>query len=1213
MSVNDGTFYDGDITTKRYAFQKLTPTENADLTVYEDALDFVFEKQNNDIRNIAITGVYGSGKSSVVNSYERAHNKRFIHISLTHFEEVSDEDSEEVLEKKIVNQLVQQVPQKLIPDTKFKTKGEFSLWSTGTYVFGILMLFVFAIYFYSYTNFVNAVAVGRFQQFQWFATDNVLLGVIISFIIVSILLGIAFIRWQTRNHIINKIAINGNEMEFADSRDDKSYFNRHIDEILYVLEKITITPRKKGGFDGIVIEDLDRFDDNVDSKIFEKLRELCMLGNNRIYRNPEKAYQPLRFLYLLSDNTFLSKERTKFFDYIIPIIPVVDSSNSYAKIKECIQDTGYDKELDDRFLHGLSLYFDDYRLLKNIINEFQIYAGKLSKTEHNYNILLAMIVYKNFFPKDFADLQLREGFVYNVFEKKASLVENEKKQLNNDITAYKNRLVALNQEKLANENELQAVKNDRKISMNSYKYQDKQYWEWEQNDFPKRLQAIRDKVAHKDGELREKIVKLQLELIHINNKKLCDLITNENVDEVLEVNSTKASASQLEIIQNDKYFDIMKYLIRSGYLDDLSYRDYMACFDENGMSVEDKNFLIGVNNREGKKFDYKLDNNQLVYENLVSDDFLLPAIRNYNLIDFIIRRQKRESLASFVLQLKENMDVEFIGQYLRNTTEYNDFIKEICQLWEDFIDVILSDDNREMTLEEIQTAILTALVVCSEDVINKQNKSELLTQYLSENICEIVCEDNNSSKIAKQMYLLNVKLHDLDSQISTRSLREELICNNVYSINFDNLYSILVNDMECSQEEVQSKFLTLLLSGKNQSVTKYVEDNISKVVAIISENMERQFDLPEIVVMVSTSEISEDIIAGYLKISDTVIDNISDIDSKYWDILAERHTFKEMAENVLQFFEKKGINGSLVQYLNNSKIGENIDFSSDEERSKKFWMDAYSRNEFSDEAYISIVENIGSKIDDFSSPEIGENKCHILLQNNMIAMNVDSLNNFRNNYPALLHEFICSDVTGYISLVSQKQIYSLDEVINLLEEDTISDEKKIELLDMTNNTISVKDKIFSDELFNNIITKHLDVNDLRFLVKKYDSYNECCKNEIYKMFCMHVLQMLKLVNYCSEELLLRYFSDSDITLVDKADVLGELLNNKEENTVLIADLLIAAKENMLARLFGQERSRMSSVNNDDGHWRLLEVLKDNNIISDFVKEDDGKKLKIKRS
>ena len=56
MSVNDGTFCDGDITTKRYAFQKLTPTENADLTAYEDALDFVFEKQNNDVRNIAITG-----------------------------------------------------------------------------------------------------------------------------------------------------------------------------------------------------------------------------------------------------------------------------------------------------------------------------------------------------------------------------------------------------------------------------------------------------------------------------------------------------------------------------------------------------------------------------------------------------------------------------------------------------------------------------------------------------------------------------------------------------------------------------------------------------------------------------------------------------------------------------------------------------------------------------------------------------------------------------------------------------------------------------------------------------------------------------------------------------------------------------------------------------------------------------------------------------
>ncbi|MFF2907308.1 hypothetical protein [Paenibacillus sp. NPDC057934] len=33
--------------------------------------------------------------------------------------------------------------------------------------------------------------------------------------------------------------------------------------------------------------------------------------------------------FIFRDDIFFSKDRTNFFDYIVPIIPVVDSSNSY--------------------------------------------------------------------------------------------------------------------------------------------------------------------------------------------------------------------------------------------------------------------------------------------------------------------------------------------------------------------------------------------------------------------------------------------------------------------------------------------------------------------------------------------------------------------------------------------------------------------------------------------------------------------------------------------------------------------------------------------------------------------------------------------------------------------------------------------------------------------------------------------------------------------
>ena len=39
-------------------FQKLTPTSNVDLNVYEEGFEFIFS--NDDIRNIAVSGPYSS-------------------------------------------------------------------------------------------------------------------------------------------------------------------------------------------------------------------------------------------------------------------------------------------------------------------------------------------------------------------------------------------------------------------------------------------------------------------------------------------------------------------------------------------------------------------------------------------------------------------------------------------------------------------------------------------------------------------------------------------------------------------------------------------------------------------------------------------------------------------------------------------------------------------------------------------------------------------------------------------------------------------------------------------------------------------------------------------------------------------------------------------------------------------------------------------------
>lgn len=113
-------------------FKKLTPNNNIAIDqVHLDMFNFAIKEKN--INNVAITGNYGAGKSSFLETYKEHHNdkNKFLHISLAHFDSLNskekdneDEDKidENILERKITNQLLHQIDPKLIPLTEFKSK-----------------------------------------------------------------------------------------------------------------------------------------------------------------------------------------------------------------------------------------------------------------------------------------------------------------------------------------------------------------------------------------------------------------------------------------------------------------------------------------------------------------------------------------------------------------------------------------------------------------------------------------------------------------------------------------------------------------------------------------------------------------------------------------------------------------------------------------------------------------------------------------------------------------------------------------------------------------------------------------------------------------------------------------------------------------------------------------------------------------------------------
>ena len=149
-------------------------------------------------------------------------------------------------------------------------------------------------------------------------------------------------------------------------------------------------------------------------------------------------------------------DRTKFFDYMITVIPVVEASNSYAKMREFLEKSGDYEKIDDRFLRGLCLYLDDLRTIKNIVNEFQIYSAKLAGTAKNANQLLALIAYKNVYPDDFAELQQDGGYLYNIFSTKAEVTKADIEAIRREIEDLKSKLSEIENEMLVSIEEKKA-------------------------------------------------------------------------------------------------------------------------------------------------------------------------------------------------------------------------------------------------------------------------------------------------------------------------------------------------------------------------------------------------------------------------------------------------------------------------------------------------------------------------------------------------------------------------------------------------------------------------------------------------------------------------------------------------------------------------------------------------------------------------------------
>ncbi len=797
-----------------------SPIDHADPHyTYTGLLDRAMEDK--DVTNIALAGPYGSGKSSILKTYfenRRKDTYKPVWISMAGFENSDgtlkgksvskDSDLQRHIEQSILQQVFYSVEKKDIPLSKLRRIEKPDMESAIETSLWILV--------YLYSTIVSF----KPSLLPFAIPPEPLIGLFQFFFLLMTIVTLPLIIVYLSKLRLNKIIIKDTEFSFVDDEQiNTSLINRHIDEIINYFEAT--------GKDVLVIEDLDRFKMR---SIFTKLRELNMLINQ--YAPFKEKNKKVVFIYAVKDDLFAGEERTKFFDAIIPVIPQVNASGSAVDFFKTRLGSDIADKLGVQFLTDISTYIHDFRLLANICNEFIVYIAEKEGNEQNirkdyYKSILedggfirklfALIVYKNFFPEDFARLHQNRGWVYkvlneklkNTMEKQIVVIEKNISDLQINIIAIEEtgplkleevrllsiveHLESLGYENIAAINSMspaQMAKNEQStndfLQMNSG-----QIIVTLSNGNQNRIntrpcsQDIFDRINYTTERLNDKTTVIRndisnkIQLIRgMRGMTLVDVLKKFGEGDLfgeteeLYVDSADPAnkLNQHEKTRRKPVEELVKYLLRKGYIAN-DYGDYISYFSGDGvMSHHDRDYRKRVNNNGVPFLDAIIDNPEAIYASVEPQFFSNPAAVNYHICKFLFTADK--SLLGINEARKHFMDAirgnhEFIVTFLESDSNIVLFIEHFTEDYQESAWQITADyDISDLRKRHIAYTFLANL---NDKQIKKLGKKFI--QYVEAEIKLLSMYDERTESIDFTLLkALNLRFLDMGNMLGGRSI-----------------------------------------------------------------------------------------------------------------------------------------------------------------------------------------------------------------------------------------------------------------------------------------------------------------------------------------------------------------------------------------------------------------------------------------------------------
>jgi hypothetical protein len=1037
----------------------LAPTDQADPAgAYSAAL--IQATDNPRVMNIALTGPYGSGKSSIIKAFLKGYKRPVLQISLAAFlpepESSSGNVGRQEIERSILQQMLYGADSKQLPLSRFKRIQSPGRWSMLASLFMIVGVIA------CWHLFQKRDAIMTGDYFRPFDIAN-------WFNLLAFAIGGGFIWRIIHNLYIASFGISLKSISLKDieitpkAATEESILNRHLDEIIYFFQSTK--------YDLVIIEDLDRFN-NTD--IFVTLREINSLVNANL-----SGKRHIRFLYALRDDMFMNTERTKFFEFIVPVIPIINSSNSIDKVLEQGKRLSLEDRLDHQFLREVSRYLNDLRLIQNIFNEYAIYVANLeTKNENNLDVnkLLAVLIYKNVFPSDFENLHRGKGNLADVLRshdrniatsearfkaeisRLETLVDLGEKQLPNDLTELRriyamaivemvpegysrvghNHSAMISLNNLAKDEHLEAIleasqliaisiqgrQQNLQVGSLQGKVDTHRTFQQRKDDVQKKSATYRDSALKEIRELRTKLGALRM-------TKFNEVI-RENAEEIDGLFDAFGDAA-----------DLARFLVLEGYLDD-TYYQYTSLFHSGRLSPSDNKFLIHIRGFRTPEPDFQIDNPKEVIAAMRDEDFSRDYVLNVKIVDWLLADSssygaQKKRLLAFIASDFDGCEA-FLSSYYARGTAITALISGLTEAWPGFVAAALNSPANLTHLARIIRHLSDA------HLQSLTERNPALSDFVSERLADILAQGIDFS--AERLKSIDVEATDLAAVEAYPGIIRVLFDEGLYVLSIDNLSFIfrVVLGIE-NADGLRERNYTLVLEADNAPLIAKVDgrfgEYLQNVLLRLPDNCRES--ISAIHRIIGRDDIDFDAIVEFLEKQSTPIPSLDQVPDNLYAKLYQIEKIEATWENCLAFLESNEYNAeTLTQFLNSAATLRELTTHkvADGDRAAPLRKFIIGNDALSVEAYAAYVRSLPRKFNAFPQ-QLSAEKTTILIEQGKVNFSASNFSHL-DDHPSLAVAFVVKNIAKFFEVEAE---CALDDDFrqNLLEAD-ISDENRLKII-----------------------------------------------------------------------------------------------------------------------------------------------------------------------